>query len=611
MHAVHRPARAVAAVTAALLGGGLVGMSPALAAPSADPAATTSPPGTAQPQGNGHGKGVGQGNGNGQGKGNGQGNGQGKGSGNNGNGNGTGGVTELQLLGVNDFHGRLLEAVEIAGTVEEQRARQDVDATLLLSAGDNIGASPFVSSVQQDEPTIEVLDEMGLQASAVGNHEFDRGFDDLVGRVGVDGESGLADYDHLGANVYGADGRPVLPEYALLEAAGVTVGVIGVVTTETSSLVSPAGIEGITFGDPVDATNRVVDALTDGAGDEADVIVLLAHEGARGSASLQDELAADTAFAAIVNGVDAQVDAIFTGHTHQSYAWSAPVPGTGDTRPVIQTGSYGAALGRIALTYVERTDEVTAFTVENLPLTTRPADELVATYPRVAEVAATVAAAVDFAEEVGSEVVGSVTADITRAFTAAGAEDRGAYSSLGGLVADSYVYGSELSAIEPADLGLVNPGGLRADLLHGGDGQITLAEANAVTPFANDLVVVSLSGAQLVQVLEQQWQPATASRPFLALGASEELTWSYDPTAPAGERIAVDTIRISGEPIDLAATYRVATNSFLASGGDNFTAFAQGTTEGTGLIDFDALQAYLEDESPLRPEDYTGRATVR
>ncbi|TQN43229.1 5'-nucleotidase [Blastococcus colisei] len=530
------------------------------------------------------------------------------------------GITELQLLGINDFHGRLSAgdttrppaegAVALAGTVEEQRARDDVDATLLLSAGDNIGASPFVSSVQQDVPTLEVLNEMGLQASAVGNHEFDRGFADLIDRVGVDGESGLADFPYLGANVYGADGTAALPEYALLDAAGVTVAVIGVVTQETSSLVSPAGIEGITFGDPVEATDRVVAELTDGAGDEADVIVLLAHEGAPASDSLEEQLAADTAFAAIVNGVDAEVDAIFTGHTHQSYAWEAPVPGGEGVRPVIQTGSYAMALGRIALTYEEATDEVTAFTVENLPLTERTEEELVAAYPRVAEVAATVAAAQAFAEAVGSEVIGSVTADITRAFTADGTEDRGSYSALGGLVADSYVYGSELSAIEPADLGLVNPGGLRADLLHGDDGQITLAEANAVTPFANDLVVTSLTGAQLVQVLEQQWQPEGSSRPFLALGTSEELTWSYDPAAPAGERIIVDSIRISGEPIDLGATYRVATNSFLAAGGDNFTAFAEGTTEGTGLIDFDSFQAYLEENPALDPANYVDRVTV-
>ena len=173
------------------------------------------------------------------------------------------------------------------------RARDDIDATLLLSAGDKIGASPSVSSVQQDEPTIEALNELGLQASAVGNHEFDRGFADLTDRVGVDGESGLADFDYLGANVY-RGGEPALPEYALLDAAGVTVGVIGVVTEETSSLVSPAGIEGITFGDPVEAANRVVDELTDGAGEEADVIVVLAHEGAPGNDSLEEQLAADT-----------------------------------------------------------------------------------------------------------------------------------------------------------------------------------------------------------------------------------------------------------------------------------------------------------------------------
>ncbi|MEJ5944110.1 ExeM/NucH family extracellular endonuclease [Pseudokineococcus basanitobsidens] len=527
-------------------------------------------------------------------------------------GGGDEGTSTLQLLDINDFHGRLGDAVALSGTIEQQRDRDDVDGTLLLSAGDNIGASPYVSSVQADEPTIEVLDEMGLQVSAVGNHEFDRGIDDLLGRVGVDGESGLADFPILGANVYDESGDVLLPEYALEDVDGVSVGVIGVVTEETSSLVSPSGIEGVVFGDPVEATNRVVDELTDGVGDEADVIVLSAHEGnplGQDEQTLEEALAADTAFARIVTGVSPEVDAIFTGHTHQVYAWQAPVAG-GGTRPVIQTGSYAANLGRITLDYDRATGEVTSSTVEEVPLTQTPEDELVATYPRTAEVAGTVAAAEAYADEVGSEVIGSVTADITRAFTDAGVEDRGAYSSLGGLVADTYVYGTTLRPVEDADLGLVNPGGLRADLLYGEDGEITIAEANAVTPFANDLVAVPLTGGQLVQVLEEQWQPAGASRPFLALGTSEELTWSYDPDAPAGEHVLVDSIRVSGEPIDLGATYRVATNSFLASGGDNFTTFAEGAVELTGLIDFDAFEAYLREYSPLSPEDYTGRVTV-
>ncbi|MEJ5913288.1 ExeM/NucH family extracellular endonuclease [Pseudokineococcus sp. 1T1Z-3] len=519
----------------------------------------------------------------------------------------------LQLLGINDFHGRLGDAVALGGTVEQQREREDVGDTLLLSAGDNIGASPFVSSIQQDEPTIEVLDELGLQTSAVGNHEFDRGIEDLLERVGVNGESGLADFPILGANVYDESGDVLLPEYSLHEVDGVSVGVIGVVTEQTASLVSPAGIEGVVFGDITEAANRVVGELTDGVGDEADVIVLSAHEGApdgEGTSSLEEQLALDNAFTDMVEGVSPEVDAIFTGHTHQTYAWQVPVPGTDRTRPVVQGGAYADNLSRITLTVDRESGEVTASTVENLELTDVPEEELVATYPRVAAIAETVAAAEAVADEIGSEVLGSLTADITRAFDAGGREDRGSYSSLGGLVADSYVYGSTLTPVEEADFGVVNPGGLRADLLFGEDGVITLAEANTVTPFANDLVIVPLTGAQVVTMLEQQWQPEGSSRPFLALGPSEELTWSYDPDAPAGERILVDTIRVSGELLDLDATYRVATNSFLASGGDNFTVFAESDSEITGLIDFDAFAQFIREFSPLSPEDYTDRVTV-
>uniref|UniRef100_UPI003016876F choice-of-anchor I family protein n=1 Tax=unclassified Microbacterium TaxID=2609290 RepID=UPI003016876F len=250
------------------------------------------------------------------------------------------GTTELTVLGVNDFHGRIdANTVAVAGTVEEQRAAAP-GPVLFLSSGDNIGASLFASSVAKDQPTIDVLNTLGLQATAVGNHEFDRGFADLTGRV-----TDTADYPQLGANVYHkGTTTPALPEYRLLDADGLTIGIIGAVTQETPSLVSPAGITDIDFGDPVQAVNRVAVHLTDGdpANGEADVLVALYHDGAGAGtpdgATLDQETAAGGAFAALVTDTAPSVDAIFTGHTHKTYAWSAPIPGTDRTRPVVQTG---------------------------------------------------------------------------------------------------------------------------------------------------------------------------------------------------------------------------------------------------------------------------------
>ena len=278
-------------------------------------------------------------------------------------------TVDINLLNINDFHGRIDgNTVRFAATVQALREAYGAENTLFLSAGDNIGASLFASATQQDAPTIELLNTLGLAASAVGNHEFDAGFADLTGRV-----DDLADFTYLGANVYDADtDEPVLDEYATFEVAGMTVGVIGAVTEETPTLVAPAGVAGLEFGDPVEAVNRVAAQLSDGNPDngEADIIVAEYHEGAAdGSATIEEEVAAGGAFADIVLETSAEVDAIFTGHTHMEYAWDAPIPGEEGTRPIVQTGSYGANIGQIVLTVDEAGEVVdySAMNVERLP----------------------------------------------------------------------------------------------------------------------------------------------------------------------------------------------------------------------------------------------------
>jgi len=510
-------------------------------------------------------------------------------------------TTELNLLNINDFHGRIdSNTVNFAGTVEQLKAAAPEGGSLFLSAGDNIGASLFPSSVQQDQPTIDVLNALGLRASAVGNHEFDAGFADLTDRVVP-----AADFEYLGANVYlKGTTTPALPEYTILDVNGVQVAVIGAVTEETGTLVTPGGIATLEFGDPVEAVNRVAERLA--AEDLADVIIAEYHEGAGAGtpdgATLEEELAGGGAFAEIVTETSALVDAIYTGHTHKQYAWDAPVPGVeGKTRPVVQTGSYGEFIGQIELEYNAETDEVLSYTAGNVARTTTPAADLVAAYPAVAEVKRIVDAALAYAAEVGNQPVGSVTADITTAFTGTNRDDRSNESTLGNLVADSLL--SSLAAPERggAEIGITNPGGLRAELYYGPDGVITYAEANAVLPFVNNLWTTTLTGAQLKAVLEEQWQPDGSSRPFLALGLSDNVTYTYDPDQPRGSRI--QAVTINGAPLDTARAYRVGTFSFLAQGGDNFTTFRQGTdTRDSGLIDRDAWISYLQANSPVSPD---------
>lgn len=534
---------------------------------------------------------------------------------------------ELTVLGINDFHGRIdANTVSFAGTVEQLREAAS-GPTLFVSAGDNIGASLFASSVAQDRPTIDVLNALELQASAVGNHEFDRGWEDLAGRV-----SDLSDYSQLGANVYLAGTTTAaLPEYALLDADGLTVGVIGAVTEETPSLVSPAGIVDLEFGDPVEAVNRVAAQLSDGdpANGEADVLIALYHEGAGAGtpdgASLEQELAAGGPFADLVNNTAAEVDAIFTGHTHKEYSWSAAIPGTDRTRPVVQTGSYGGNIGEIVLTIDRETGSVSTHTERLVPRTTTPAAELISTYPRVAAVDGIVRDALAAAAEIGNTAVGEVSADITTAFaggsfvngvwTGGSRDDRASESALGNTVA-TMLRDSLATLPQGAQIGVTNPGGLRADLWDTQaefgatavpgmpDGTVSFSQANAVLPFTNTLALVTLTGAQFTTMLEQQWQRnadgTVAQRPYLQLGLSDNVAYTYDATLPEGSRIT--SVTVDGEPLDPQGQYRIGTFSFLATGGDNFRVFTEGSDYvDTGLLDYEAWMDYIADESPLAP----------
>ncbi len=547
------------------------------------------------------------------------------------------GTTQLDLLAINDFHGRIdANTVKFAGTIEQLRAANP-DGTAFVSAGDNIGASLFASALQEDQPTIDVLNALDLAASAVGNHEFDQGMDDLTGRV-----TDEADWAYLGANVYDkGTTNPALPEYEVVEIDGLDVGFVGVVTEETPTLVTPSGIADVEFGDPVEALNRVTAQLQDGdpANGEADVVVGLVHEGASAGtpdgATLEEEVAAGGAFADIVNETDARVAAIFTGHTHKQYAWDAPVPGApGKTRPIVQTGNYGEFIGHVSLTVDTATHEVTAYTAQNVARTKAEDATLVATYPRVAEVKTIVDAALQQAEIIGATPIGEVTADITTAFAGgaytgpggtyvgpgpdptSGRDDRASESTLGNLVADSLLATLSDPARGGADIGVVNPGGLRAELLHGDDGVITYAEANAVLPFVNNLWTVTLTGEQVVEMLEQQWQTDAngnrPSRPYLALGLSDNVSWTAstaDPNAAPGSNVS--SVTIDGEPIDPDGEYRVATFSFLATGGDNFRVFTDGTDpRDSGLVDRDAWIAYLQQSSPVSPSFDRSRVVV-
>lgn len=509
----------------------------------------------------------------------------------------------VDLLSVNDFHGRLeangmvAGAAVMAGMVDAYRDANP--NTVFVAAGDLIGASTFTSFIQDDEPTIEALNLMGLDTSSFGNHEFDRGVDDVINRI-----EPLASWDYLAANLYlkGTD-TPAFPEYYVQEFGEVSVGFVGAVTDELPSLVSPAGIASIDVGPVVPAVNRVADQLSDGdAGNgEADVIVLLVHEGA---ATTDISTATDSSrFGQIVTGANANIDMIISGHTHLAYNHVIPIPGTDRTRPVISAGQYGEKFGHTALTIDPTTGELISAVTE--------IKSLAGAYTPDPEVAALVAEATALARERGAVPLGEITADLNRAVQSGGSENRGGESTLGNFVADVQLWATQDAG---AQIAFMNPGGLRADLKYAanpqtlGDatGRVTYAEAAAVQSFANTLVTLDLTGDQVRQALEQQWQPAGASRPMLHLGVSKNLTYTYDPTAAAGSRIS--GIWLDGSPLDPAGVYRVVVNSFLASGGDNFAAFAAGSNAAdSGRVDLQSMVDYFEANPTVSPE-YTQRA---
>jgi 5'-nucleotidase len=504
------------------------------------------------------------------------------------------GTTDVQVLTINDFHGRIeangdeAGAAVLAGAVADYRAANP--NTLFASAGDNIGASTFTSFIDDDNPTIDALSAAGLDVSAVGNHEFDQGFADLTDRVlpryeentGIDG----ADFG-LGANVYlkGTE-TPALREYAIREVDGVRIGFIGTVTSDTATLVSPSGVAGLDFGDQTEAANRVAEEIAD----ETDVIVLLAHSGPSG-ADCADLAAEQSEYGDLVRGASEEIDAIVSGHTHQLYACDI------DGRPVIQAHQYGTTLGALDIEVDSATGELVSIAGSTVDLV--DGDPL---YPADADVQAIVGAAVDTADELGSVEVGKISADILRGGTPPGA-DRGVESTMGNLVADVYLWATSeyenYGGAEPAQIALMNPGGLRDDLRYEGDGTVTYSDVAAVQPFGNTLVTLGLTGEQLERVLEEQWQPGN-ERPKLHLGISEGFSYEYIDDAPAGEHIV--SMSYLGEPVDATDEFLIVTNSFLASGGDGFTTLAEGVgTADSGLIDLSATVDYFAKHGVVDP----------
>ena len=533
----------------------------------------------------------------------------------------------IQILGTNDFHGRLLANGDEAGAAQFAGAVAQLESTnpntVFAAAGDLIGASTFESFIQKDKPTLDALNRAGLDVSAAGNHEFDGGYNDLVNRVmkpeSAANPEGGAKWQYIAANVRKkSDDSPALPDvtadtpdatdvsngatWMTTTAGGVKVGFVGAVTEDLPALVSPSGIADLSVQPIVREVNEGATQLKN---DGADVVIMLVHEGAATTAA--SSLSDGSAFAQIVAGVSPDVSAIISGHTHLAYNHTDP---NADTlgRPVVSAGQYGTNLNQLILDVDPDTNAVSVVQ-QNIV----KAKDVVLSAPAATsafnDVKAIVDAAVTKADVLGAVELGKLGGGFRRAFLANGTtENRGGESTLGNLVAEVQRWATSAPEAGAAQIAFMNPGGLRKDMVGnnaaGYPATLTYKQAAEVQPFANTLVNMKMTGAQIKTVLEQQWQRddkgAVPSRPFLRLGTSEGFFATYDATRPEGSRVT--SMSLNGKAIELATTYSVTVNSFLAAGGDNFRGFRDGTAKrDTGKVDLQAMVDYMAAKARTTP----------
>jgi 5'-nucleotidase len=507
-------------------------------------------------------------------------------------------TVDVQILAINDFHGALEPPAGSGGRIGSTNAggieylathirQRATDNTLFLAAGDLIGATPLISALFNDEPTIEAMTLLGMDYSAVGNHEFDAGWQELLRLAHGDGTFPGAGFEFLSANVVvDATGKTLFQPYAVANFTGARVGIIGVSLESTPTIVSPAGVEGLTFSDEVEAINRTVARLKQM---KINAIVVLIHEGGYQAGSMTEaNFNACINFSGpivdIVQNSDPEVDVFITGHTHGAYNCVI------DGRIVTGAASAGRVLTDIDLTIDKATGDVISASAENIIVTrdVPPDPEMTALVEYYRQLAAPLA----------GRVIGSITADITRTANAAGE------SALGDVIADAQLWETATEAYGNAQIAFMNPGGIRADLTYAeisageAPGEVTYGEAFTVQPFYNYLVSMDLTGAQIDTLLEQQFDNPNVGASRM-LQVSEGFTYTWSASAPTGSKVS--NIMLDGVPLDPAGVYRITVNSFLADGGDNFTILREGTNRYIGVMDIDALVAYFENNSPVPP----------
>ncbi|MEU1902850.1 bifunctional metallophosphatase/5'-nucleotidase [Streptomyces hygroscopicus] len=547
-------------------------------------------------------------------------------------------TVDVQLLSFNDLHGNLEPPQGSSGTVTEtqpdgttkavpaggveylatalRNARKGHEYSVTAAGGDMIGASPLMSGLFHDEPTIEALNKLDLDVTSVGNHEFDEGRAELnrIQNGGCHPKDGCyedgktfqgADFPYLAANVTDEKtGKPILKPYTVWQHKGVKIGFIGVTLEGTPGIVTAEGVKGLKFHDEVETINKYAKELNRKG---VKSIVALIHEGGLPASSSYDydcdsPGAGDGISGPIVDiakNITPKVDALVTGHTHQAYTCTIPDP-SGTPRTVTSAASFGRLYTDTTLTYDRRTGDIVRTSVKGANAANHVVNR---EQPKAPDMTSLIGRWNKLAAPIANKPIGYVSADIN------GRGSTAYETPLGDVIADA-----QLEALSPADKGgaqlaLMNPGGIRSDLAYKasgseGDGVVTYGEAFTVQPFTNMMNVIDLTGSQLITALQQQVSGSNEASPKI-LQVSRSLTYTLDLTKSGKDRIVTDSVKLNGEPIDPAKTYRVAMNEFLAGGGDGFAAFKEGTNKLVGASDLDTFTAYLSAHSsqsePLDP----------
>lgn len=527
--------------------------------------------------------------------------------------------TELSIFSLNDFHGHIQSKLPTpatprlpdpnTGELKPQAAggvaylatvldglRSQRKNAVFVAAGDLVGASPQMSSLLKDEPTLSALSELGLAASSLGNHDLDAGLTELLRKTRgecpattgcVWPEFKGAKFPYLAANMFETDtGKRVLPSHIVKEVGGFKVALVGVVTKDTPKVIVPKSIVGLRFADEVETLNALVPELR-AAG--AHILVAIMHEGARHDGAANDPSYQCPGLTGrgveIAKRLDPAYALVVSGHTHQAYTCKI------DGRLFVQAGSFGGWLTESRLT-LSADGKVLDAQAVNHPV-------LQGIYAPNPAFTALVARAAELTNAARSKPVALLTRSATRSV-----KEPYGDSALGNLVADAHLaYAKKRGHV---DIGMTNSGGIRADLVLEKGQAATLNDLFAVQPFGNDLIAMTITGTQLQELIARQLRTRSGAA-SLQISHNLSYVWSLGPS----DKPRLESVHFEGQPLDLNRDYRVVVNQFMADGGNDMNVLKQGRDRWVVGPDLEAFEEWVRENPKAMEQIESGRIVKR